>query len=406
MNKPSKNLVRWVVRSLIFLVSVALIILGPITDWLTEHIPTLAKIIPSLSPLTALSASIAHRAWYATALWTLPAVVTLVLALWKGRLFCQCLCPLGTLYAAGSLKSAKKKLLPVRLGGYIFWTIIFASVIGLPLFLLLDPLSTISRMGATTHWAAWIPGVLIPIMLLLGLFQPLIWCTHLCPLGYLFETVRVRKAPAQKLKQTRRELLTGAAIGIPLALLFKNIGRAKRPPIMPPGASDLERFTATCIRCYACVRACPTKVITVRKPGDGLAELCLPELDYDQSEDSYCEEFCNDCTTACPTGAIKFLSEDDKRMQKIGTAKVIREACLGWSEKQECMGCDEYCPYNAIETFYGDGPDNRIPKPIVNPHKCRGCGACQAMCPAIRDGKAIIVTPLTKQGKIDRAYTY
>ncbi|MFC1467764.1 4Fe-4S dicluster domain-containing protein [Verrucomicrobiota bacterium] len=403
MKNPAKNTVRWWVRGSLLLLSAGLVVGGPFIPWL-------AKVIPALSPLTAISASLAHRAWYATLFWTLPAVLALGLALWKGRLFCRCICPLGTLYAAGSIKSLKKKILPVRLNGFLFWLIIFASVVGLPLLLFLDPLSTFTRVGAMSnfaHWASWVPGLLIPVMLLLGLFQPLIWCTHLCPLGYLFETVKIRKLTPQKLNQTRREMIVGGLLGIPLALLLKNKARAVNAPVLPPGATDLDNFSATCKRCYACVHVCPTKVITVRKSADGLAELCLPELNYDQNEDSYCEEFCNACSQACPTGAIRPLTEEAKRMRKIGTARVIRDACLGWHEKQECMACDEFCPYNAIEAHYGKGHGRgaRVPKPVVNPHKCRGCGACQAICPAIRMGKAIVVDPMGKQGKVDNAYT-
>lgn len=403
MKKISPKAVRWWMRGLIFLLSVGLLVAGPMIPWLV-------KIIPSLSPLTALSASLAHRSWYSTALWTLPAVLTLGLAMWKGRFFCHSICPLGTLYAVGSLKSAKKKILSARVNGYIFWAIIFASAIGLPSLLFLDPLSTFTRLGAMStaaHWASWFPGLVIPLMLLLGLFQPLIWCTHICPLGYLFENVKIRKVAPKKVCQTRRELLIGGLIGVPLALLLKNKARAQTPPILPPGAVGLDDFAATCIRCYACVRACPSNVITVRKSGDGIAELCLPELNYDQSEDSYCEEFCTACTQVCPTGAIRPLTEEVKRMRKIGTARVIRDACIGWADKQECMGCDEYCPYNAIESEYIEGiRGSKIAVPVVNPYKCRGCGACQAVCPAVRIGKAIVVDPIRRQELIDQEYEY
>lgn len=399
MRKPAVNVVRWWVRGVIFLLSVGLLVAGPTVPWLV-------KIIPALSPLSAF----ATGAWMASPLWTVPAILMLALALWKGRLFCQCICPLGTLYAVGSLKSAKKKVLPVRLNGFIFW-VIFVSAIGVPALLFLDPLSTFTRLGALAgpaHWAAWIPGLLIPVMLLLGLFQPLIWCTHLCPLGYLFANVKIRKVAPQKINQMRREMMVGGLIGLPLALLLKHKARASVRPVLPPGARDLDDFTERCIRCYACVTVCPTKVITVRKPGDGLAEFCLPELKYDQSEDSYCEEFCNACSQACPTGAIRPLTEEVKRMRKIGTARVIREACIAWADKQECMACDEFCAYNAIETHYGKGPGRgaKIPRPVVNPHKCRGCGACQAVCPAVRLGKAIVVDPLVIQETIDKAYEY
>jgi ferredoxin len=399
MKKMTKNGVRWWVRGILFVLAVGLMVGGSQALWML-------KIIPAFSPLTALSASLAHRAWYATLVWTVPALLTLALGLWKGRFFCHTICPLGTLYATASLKSAKKKILPVRLNGFIFWTIFFASSVGLPMWLFLDPLSTFSRLGVATNWAVWIPAAMVPLMLLLGLFQPLIWCTHLCPLGYLLESVRIRKVTPQKLCQTRRELLTGALIGVPLALLLKNKVRAAKKPLLPPGAVSLDNFAATCERCYACVRACPSQIIKIRQTGDGIAELALPELTFDQGTGVYCRETCNVCSQVCPTGAIRPISVEAKRLRKIGEARVIRDACLCWNDKEVCMLCASYCPYGAIEAHYGDGNGRgaRIAKPIVNPHKCRGCGACQAVCPAVRMGKAIVIEPLVRQEVIDEKY--
>ncbi len=58
------------------------------------------------------------------------------------------------------------------------------------------------------------------------------------------------------------------------------------------------------------------------------------------------------------------------------------------------MVCQEYCPYKAIEASYTEAG---LPRPVVNPQVCRGCGACQNQCPAIRAGKAIIVHGVERQ---------
>lgn len=384
---------RWGVRLFILGLAIFLLIGGPLPTYA-------ARLIPSLSPFSIWAAALAHRAWYISLAWSLPALLVFLLALWKGRFFCRWICPLGTLYSVPSQFSLKKRFFPWKLNGLIFWLVVFASAAGLPLLLFLDPLSTFTRLGAmgqgAAHVMVWVPGLLIPLMLLLSFIQPHIWCMQLCPLGYLVEKVKVRKSVPRKVNRSRRELLGGLVLGVPLALLFRNIARAANKPVMPPGVKNLDNFSATCIRCYACVNACPSGVLTVRKAG-GLAELCLPELDFDKHEGAYCRYDCNACSEVCPTGAIQDLPMDKKRQQKIANAYIIREACISWEDREECMDCAEACPYGAIEVR-GRGRGVECPK--INQEKCRGCGACRNVCPATRLGNAVQIEPLTEQKTI------
>lgn len=376
---------RWIIRLLLLAAALFFILGGPLPLWT-------ARVIPALSPLTLLSESVAQRSLYAGLFWILPPLVVLALALWKGRFFCQWLCPLGTLYALPHKISLKKKILPVRLNALVFWIIAASSIFGLPALLFLDPLSTISRLGAWRETAAWIPGLLIPAFLILSLFQPQVWCTHLCPLGYLFDLSSLKNSP-RVFNRDRRQFLAGCGIGLGAAAVFPMIGKAKeKPSVLPPGAT--EQFAETCTRCYACLRVCPTGIIRV-KSGGSVNELSIPELRFDNGT---CEESCNRCSQVCPTGAIRKLSDDTKSRRQIGFAKVEKEKCLAWTDNEYCMVCDEYCPYSAIETeWHGD-----IARPVINQDLCRGCGACENACPAIRAGKAIFVHPLRPQQTIKR----
>ncbi|WP_052881440.1 4Fe-4S binding protein [Kiritimatiella glycovorans] len=387
-------MIRWAVRLVLLVVALLLVLGGPLPD-------VMAKAVPALSPLAVLSASIAHRGWYANLLWTAPALLVLVSALWKGRWFCRWICPLGTVISVPSQVSFRRRLLRKRINGTFFWFIVGASAAGLPLLLFLDPLSTFTRLGVlagrnTDPWG-WIAGALIPAVMLLALIQPQVWCTHLCPLGYFLETVRVRGA-RRRFQQGRRDVLRGLLLGVPAAFLVRRFAKAtgNERPVMPPGAKGTDNFAATCERCYACVEICPTRVIRIRQRTAGIAEWYLPEMDFNTS---YCEEFCNKCTQVCPTGALRPLTEEQKRMRKIGTARVIREQCLGWAEQKHCMLCDEFCPYNAVLVRKGK---NDVPKPVVDPDVCRGCGACQNVCPV--EGKAIVIDPTGLQG-IAKEYT-
>ncbi len=379
-----KKALRATVRLLLLAGALFMVLGGPL--------PRVArKVLPMLSPLTALSEAIAQRMWFAATYWVLPPLVILLLAIFKGRFFCQWLCPLGTLYSLPQKISLKKKVLTVRLNALIFWIIISASAFGLPALLFLDPLATFSRLGAWHDAAMWIPGALIPLMLLLSFFQPQVWCTHLCPLGYCFDLAN-RKTGKQIFRRDRRQFLAGLGIGIPAALLFPKIAKRKMTPsILPPGATP--KFAETCTRCYACIAVCPTQIIKIKKGGT-LGELAMPELCFDGGA---CEEFCTRCTQVCPTGAIRELSEKAKRHTKIGEAKIDKKACLAWEDNEYCMVCDEFCPYSAVDT---ETKENGIACPVMKPDLCRGCGACEENCPSIRAGKAIVVSPRTPQEMI------
>jgi ferredoxin len=375
------NGLKWTVRLLILAAALFFAIGGPLPVWME-------RIVPALSPLMLVTESIAQRSWYAGLFWALPPLAVLLAAILKGRFFCQWICPLGTLYSLPQKISLKKKVLPVRLNAAVFWIIVSSSLFGLPALLFLDPLSTFSRTGA---WAAWIPGLLIPAFLLLSFFQPQVWCTHLCPLGYTFDLAN-RKTGRTVFNRDRRQFLAGVGIGVPAALLLPKVGKKKagKPSVLPPGAT--AQFAETCTRCYACVSACPANIIRV-KSGGAVNELSMPELCF---ETGACEESCNQCSQVCPTGAIRRLTHGEKWRTQIGEAKVQKDKCLAWTDNEYCMVCDEYCPYSAIKAIeHGD-----VDCPEVDPEICRGCGACENACPAIRAGKAIFVHPLNPQQKI------
>lgn len=377
------------VRLLILVAALFFIIGGPLPAWM-------GRLVPALSPLALLAESIAQRSWYAGLFWSVPPLAVLILAFFKGRFFCQWLCPLGTLYGLPQKISLKKRVLRIRLNALIFWIILSASLFGLPLLLQLDPLSTVSRLGT---WA-WGPGLLIPLFLLLSFFQPQVWCTHLCPLGYLFDLTNLKNT-AKIFRRDRRQFVVGLGVGGAAATILPTIGNllhrhAQKLPtigtsVLPPGA--IEKFAETCTRCYACVNTCPVDIIKVKKGGP-LSELAMPEIVF---EEYGCEESCNRCSQVCPTGAIRSISHDKKWRTQMGIATVKKGKCLAWADNEYCMVCDEYCPYNAIETVWkGD-----IACPVVDPNLCRGCGACEGACPAYRAGKAIFVYPTQPQRQLE-----
>lgn len=367
---------KFIVRLMILSAALFFAIGGPLPIWME-------RIVPALSPLAVLAESMAQRTWYLSMFWLLPPLAVLLLAIFKGRFFCQWICPLGTLYSLPKKVSLKNPILPIRLNALVFWIILSSSLFGIPFLLWLDPLSTISRVGV---WK-WGPGLIVPAFLLLSFFQPQVWCTHLCPLGYGFDLLN-RKSGKTVFQRDRRQFLAGCGIGLGAAAIFPRVGKSETgQSVLPPGAT--EKFARTCTRCYACVSACPAEIIKVKKGGP-LMELAMPEVVF---EEYGCEESCNNCSQVCPTGAIRTLSHDEKWRTQMGIANVKKGKCLAWADNEYCMVCDEYCPYNAIETEWrGD-----VACPVVDPELCRGCGACESACPAFRAGKAIFVHPLSPQ---------
>ena len=390
--------VRLLVRIFALAAAVCLAIGGPLPVWS-------ARIVPGLSPLVVLADSVTQRGWYTGLFWALPPCVVLAAAVARGRWFCRWLCPAGTVYTAVSRVGLRRPFCHWRLNGYIFWAIVWAALAGAPLYLFLDPLSTFGRMAPWARGihtaAALVPGLILPVFALLSLVQPMVWCTHFCPLGYLVERAQWRRRPLRELvDRERRQFLAGLAVGLLPAVLLRRVGwaataGASRGAVLPPGALAPADFAAVCTRCYACVKVCPTRILRVSWPpwSQPLAYF-QPAMDANHGA---CEEFCTACTRVCPTGAIRRLTPEQKRRRQIGTARVRRSACLAWADGQHCMVCDEFCPYHAIDTIMSP---TGIPQPQVDPHKCRGCGFCQNQCPAVRAGKAIIVEGIAPQREV------
>ncbi len=373
-----KTYYRWTIRAVFLAAGLVLLAGGPLPFWVS-------RAIPSLSPLGALASFLVSRGWVAGLWWLLPPVIIALSALWKGRLFCRWICPLGTLHEAASNISLGKRILRRRISGVLFWTIVFSSIAGAPLFLLLDPLPTFNRLapavrgGLTVLWL--VPGLLLPVVLLAALVQPMIWCAYLCPLGYFFgflkSTVKKADHTRPQRQRERRDILTGLAAGLPLGLLSARLPalQGSKPPVLPPGARDPSTFAALCSRCYACLNICPEGIIRIGSPlSRSVPALFSPELDFDRG---FCRESCNRCTQVCPTGAIEQLTFARKHARKIGTARVVRSECLAWKENKFCLICDEHCSYGAFDIVHNE---QGVPCPVVKTELCRGCGQCRDVC--------------------------
>lgn len=136
----------------------------------------------------------------------------------------------------------------------------------------------------------------------------------------------------------------------------------RKTPLKPFGAKSLKHFSTHCTSCQLCVSQCPEHVL---RPSTKLETLMQPEMNY---TDGYCRMACTRCSEVCPAGAIKPITQEEKTAISIGVAVVLKDNCVG------CGSCARHCPSAAISMVDG--------KPSVNETRCLGCGACEYYCPA------------------------
>jgi polyferredoxin len=218
-------------------------------------------------------------------------------------------------------------------------------------------------------------------------------CLFACPQSIVSYRPSWRKAKGGTWSPARRGFLIGsvAAGGSALFMLNSNIRNLlsavpspKIPPITPPGSVSLAHFTQSCSACHLCVSACPTKVITPSFLDYGIGGLLQPLMNYSKS---FCDYECNICGRVCPTGAILPLSLEEKKFTQIGTVDLLKEKCVVYVDKNNCGACGEVCPTHTI-SFIDKG---NILYPETDTQYCIGCGACEKACPTTP--KSIVVRP-------------
>lgn len=230
-------------------------------------------------------------------------------------------------------------------------------------------------------------------------------CIASCPnrgIRYALARKAKRRTAAAKplADNTKRQfMLTMASglLGVPLlrnSVLYAQgasepgmIPPERQLPVTPPGSLSHRHFNRHCIACYLCVSACPTNVIVPSFFDFGLHGFMQPRLDYHKN---FCNYDCTRCTEVCPTGAITRQSEEEKKQIKIGEVRFLVESCVVTVDRTDCGACSEHCPTKAVQMVpYEDG----LFIPEIHPELCVGCGACEYACPT-EPYKAIYVTGL------------
>ena len=197
----------------------------------------------------------------------------------------------------------------------------------------------------------------------------------------------------------RRAFLVGAAVvgaDIALAQAAKKVdgGLAviedKKPakrstPLTPPGSVSAKHFYQHCTACQLCVTKCPNGVL---RPSSDPMRLMQPELSFERGA---CRPECVECSSVCPTGAIKPITVAEKSSTIVGHAIWLKENCLITTRGVNCGNCARHCPAGAIMMVSSNPDDETSPMvPAVNTAMCIGCGTCEYVCP-VRPFSAIFV---------------
>ena len=223
-------------------------------------------------------------------------------------------------------------------------------------------------------------------------------------------TTAAGSAPSEKVDKGLRTTLAGLA-GLGTAILAhkgtgsrfipikeyrekhlpENLRASQELGIMPPGAGTLEHFKQNCTGCYACVAACPGDVIKPATFEYGPDGILLPTLKYNGH---FCGYECNACSSACPSGALSPLTLKEKKRTAIGKAIYMAGKCIVFQAGTDCGACDEHCPTKAITMVPVPGK-SFLYYPKLNRDLCIGCGGCEYICP--QKPKAIKVVALADQ---------
>lgn len=163
-----------------------------------------------------------------------------------------------------------------------------------------------------------------------------------------------------------------------------SVAEDKKLVSTPPGSQSHSAFNRNCTACHLCVSVCPTQVLQPSFMQYGLQGFMQPYMDY---HSGFCNFECDLCGQVCPTDAIKAVLPEEKKRIQLGKAHFVKENCVVYTDKTDCGACSEHCPTKAVNMV---PYEKKLKIPEVDNKICVGCGACEYACPT-RPYRAIFV---------------
>lgn len=224
-------------------------------------------------------------------------------------------------------------------------------------------------------------------------------CIKDCPVDSIEVSFALPKSKNRtSLDLSRREFTGSLTAGLFLGTLgrLSVFDKHKVHPFMrPPGSVSEKEFLKKCIRCGACIQACPTNFIQPALFQTGIDGLWTPVL---SAKMGYCDYECKKCLEICSTNAIEDLSLEEKKELKIGTAVIDKNRCYTYADGYNCAVCEEHCPlpdkaikYRKVKVWNFEGNLVEVDQIYVNSELCIGCGICENVCPR-SDAPGIFIT--------------
>jgi len=294
-----------------------------------------------------------------------------IMAFTKGRLFCNTICPVGTLLGLISRYSVFKIGIDKN------------SCISCNLCEKVCKSGCIDKKEKVIHFDRCV-----------SCYN----CFDACASGgitYRNHVVKEKRIKKFRTDDKRREFISKTMLYI-IGLSTISLGQIKIIPkklskiailkkntVSPPGSRSISHFTGKCTACHLCVSSCPSQVLQPSLWEYGFAGILQPFMNY---KDSYCTLDCVLCGQVCPTGAILPLTLEKKKLTQIGKVNFIKANCIVETEGTECGACSEHCPTKAVQMV----PYKNLHLPEIQNEFCIGCGACEFACP-VRPYKAIYV---------------
>ena len=291
-------------------------------------------------------------------------LVVAALAAWRGRIYCNTLCPVGAVLSL--------------LGRAPLWRITLSQ----DMCVCCGMCEAACKGGAIDSKKKSV------------LAENCVMCFNCIP-ACKRGGVRLEKRPKMASFSLSRRHFLGAAGGVVagagVAVIARKLEKALPPqschaPAMPPGAGNAKRFHEKCVGCGICIRECEGRVLAPSIGQYGLSGFMQPVMDYSHGA---CVYTCNRCSNVCPAGALLPLTLEVKQTTRVGLASVDAKTCVG------CGICVSKCPAFAIEIV--SGADGR--KAVVSADYCIGCGVCEDVCP-LPDAPAIKVSGVSEQIRV------